>query len=79
MLLRRIYAGQIYPHIYILSISTGKNQSTKVRGHYTFQHMSTIKKLSWNVIQHYKNITSPIGATTRIQRNIQLRIVTKYS
>jgi len=32
MLLRRIYAGQKYPHIYKLSISTGKNQSTKVRG-----------------------------------------------
>ena len=26
-LLRRIYAGQKYPHVYTLSISTGKNQS----------------------------------------------------
>jgi len=32
MLLRRIYTGQKYPHIYTLSISTGKNQSTKVCG-----------------------------------------------
>jgi len=31
-LLRRIYVGRKYPHIYALSISTGKNQSTKVRG-----------------------------------------------
>ena len=27
-----IYIGQKYPHIYTLSISIGKNQSTKVRG-----------------------------------------------
>jgi len=32
MLLRRIYAGQKYPHIYMLCISTGKNQSAKIRG-----------------------------------------------
>ena len=32
MLLRRIYVGQKYPHIYMLSISTGKNQSTEARG-----------------------------------------------
>ena len=32
MLLRCIYAGQKYPHIYTLSISTDKNQSTKVCG-----------------------------------------------
>ena len=32
MLLRRIYVGQKYPHIYTLSISIGKNQSIKVRG-----------------------------------------------
>ena len=29
---RRIYAGRKYPHVYTLSISTGKNQSTKARG-----------------------------------------------
>jgi len=32
MLVRRIYAGRKYPHVYTLSISTGKNQSTKLRG-----------------------------------------------
>ena len=37
--------------------------------------MSTITKFSLNVIQYYKNITSPIGANVRIQRNIQLKIV----
>jgi len=31
-LLRRIYAGQKYPHVYTLSISTGKNQSTEASG-----------------------------------------------
>ena len=31
-LLRRIYAGQKYPHVYTLSISTGKNQSSEIRG-----------------------------------------------
>jgi len=30
MLLRRIYVGRKYPHIYTLSINTCKNQSTKV-------------------------------------------------
>jgi len=31
-LLRRIYAGQKYPHVYTLSISTRKNQSLDIRG-----------------------------------------------
>ena len=31
-LLRRIYAGQKYPHVYTLSISTGKNQRTEASG-----------------------------------------------
>jgi len=31
-LLRCIYAGQKYPHIYMLSISTCMNQSTNIRG-----------------------------------------------
>jgi len=35
---RRIYAGRKYPNIYTLSISTDKNQSTKVHSVYTFQH-----------------------------------------
>jgi len=34
--------------------------------HYTFQHKSTATKLLQDVIQYYKNITSPIGATARI-------------
>jgi len=37
--------------------------------HYTFQHKSTITKLSQDVIQYYRNITSPIGANARIQRD----------
>jgi len=32
MLLRRIYEGQKYPHIYTLSISTDKNHRMKVHG-----------------------------------------------
>ena len=31
MLLRRIYVGQKYPHIYTLSISISKNQSTEAQ------------------------------------------------
>ena len=41
MSLRRIYAGQKYPHVYTLSISTGKNQSAKTQWYYTFQQKST--------------------------------------
>ena len=43
--------------------------------HYTFQYMSTITKLSQDVTQYYKNITSPIDVNTRIQRDIQVRTV----
>ena len=32
MLLRCTYAGQKYPHVYTLNISTCKNQSTEVHG-----------------------------------------------
>jgi len=39
--------------------------------------MSTITKLSQDVTQYYKNITSPIGANERIQRDTQLRTVQK--
>ena len=46
MLLRHIYASRKYPQIYVLSISTGKNQSTKVRSIYTFQH----KEYNYKVI-----------------------------
>ena len=46
MFLQRIYAERKYPHIYTLSISTGKNQSTKVRSAYTFQQ----KEYNYKVI-----------------------------
>jgi len=39
--------------------------------HYIFQHMSTITKLSPDVTQYYKNITSLIGVNTKIQRDVQ--------
>jgi len=39
--------------------------------HYTFQHMSTITKLSPEVIQYYMNITSLISAIARLQGDIQ--------
>ena len=39
--------------------------------------MSTIIKLSQDVTQYYKNITSLTGANVRIQRDIQLRTVQK--
>ena len=40
--------------------------------HYTFQHMSTITKLSPEVIQYYMNITSLICAIAGIQGNEQV-------
>ena len=39
--------------------------------------MSTITKLSQDVTQYYKNITSPIGANVRIQRDVQVWTVQK--
>jgi len=45
--------------------------------HYTFQHMSTIIRLSQDVTQYYKNTISRIGANARIQRGIQLWTVQK--
>jgi len=66
MLLRCIYVGHKYPHIYTLSITTGKIRVWKYVVHYTFQHMSTITKLSQDVTQYYKNITSLKGANVRI-------------
>ena len=35
--------------------------------HYTFQHFSIITKLSYDVIQYYNNIISPIGTNARIK------------
>ena len=37
--------------------------------------MSIITKLSQDVTQYYKSITSPIGTNKRIQRDIQVRTV----
>jgi len=62
----------------MLSISISKNQSAKVRGAYAFQHMSIITKSSQDVIQYYKNITSPIRANARIQRETYMNS-TKYA
>jgi len=72
MLLRRIYVGRKCPHIYTLSISTGKNQSTKVRDALYIPTYEYNYKLSQNVTQYYKNITSLIGAIARIQKDIQV-------
>ena len=70
MLLRRIYAGQKYPHVYTLSISTVKNQNMKVRGALYISTYEYNYKVSQEVTQYYKNITSPIGANARIQRDV---------
>jgi len=50
-----------YPHIYMLSISIARTRVQKYAVHYTFQHMSTIAKLSYDVTQYCKNTTSLIG------------------
>ena len=56
----------------MLSISTGKNQSMKVYGAIYIPTYEYNYKVSKDMTQHYKNITSPTGANTRIQRDIQL-------
>jgi len=71
MLLRLIYVGRKYSHIYTLSINIRKNQSTEERGALYTPTYETITKLSQDVIQYYNNITSPIGYA-RIQRDIQI-------
>ena len=58
--------------MYTLSISIGKNQSTKACGALNIPNMSTIIKLSQVMTTYYKNITSLIGANARIQRDIQV-------
>ena len=45
--------------------------------YYTFQHTSTITKLSQVVTKYYKNITSLIGVNVRIQREKQVWTVQK--
>ena len=65
MLLRRIYIGQKYPHIYTLSISTSKNQSTEARGAlYIPSYEYNYKVItSCDTILHHQ-----YGANARIQR-----------
>ena len=47
--------------------------------HYTFQRMSTITKLSPEVIKYYMNITSQICAIARLQRDVQVWTVHRHS
>ena len=56
----------------MLSISTCKNQITKIRGALYIPNMSIITKLSQDVSQYYKNIISLIDVKLRIQENIQV-------
>ena len=59
-----------YPHVYTLSISADKNQSTEANG---ALYIPTYK-YNYRVItrgdKYYNNITSPIGANARIQRDV---------
>ena len=71
-LLRRIYVGQKCPHIYMLRISTGKNQSTKARGTLFIPTHEYNYKVITECDTILQNITSPIGANLRIQRDIQV-------
>jgi len=61
MLLRHIYAGQKYTDIYTLSISTEKNQSTKVRDVIHFNRKLHVQSYHGDVTLYYKHITSPGG------------------
>jgi len=71
-LLRCIYAGQKYSQMYTLSISTGKNHSTKVHDALYIPTYEYTYKVVISVTQYCKNITSTIGANTKLQREIQL-------
>jgi len=71
-LLRRIYVSQKYLHVYTLSINTGKNQSTEVRGALYIPTYDYNYKVITRGDTYYKNITSPTGANTRIQGDIQV-------
>ena len=55
-----IYAGQKYPHVYTLSISTGKNQSTEARGALYIPTHEYSYKVITRGDKYYKNITSPV-------------------
>ena len=71
-LLRRIYAGQKYPHVYTLSINTGKNQSTEASGALYIPTYEYNYKVITRGDTYYKNITSLTGANARIQGDIQV-------
>ena len=71
-LLQRIYAGQKYPHVYMLSISTGKNQSTETNGALYIPTYEYNYKVITRGDKYYKNITSLIGANARIQRDVHV-------
>jgi len=56
MLLRRIYVGRKYPHIYTLSISTDKNQSTKAHSALyipTYEYNYKVIKGCDTILQEY--------------------------
>ena len=50
MLLRRIYAGREYPHVYTLSINTVQESEYESMWYYTFQNNITCIQLSQTVI-----------------------------
>ena len=68
-LLYRIYVGQIYTHIHTLSISTGKNQSMKVRCALCIPTYEHNYKVIQDVTQQEYYITDRKNA--RIQKDIQ--------
>ena len=76
-LLRRINAGQKYPYVYALSISTSKNQSSKIHGALYIPTYEYNYKVITRCDKYYKNITSPIGANARIQRGYIIMNSTK--
>ena len=71
-LLRRIYTGQKYPHVYMLSISIAKNQSTEEHGGLYIPTFEYNYIVITRCDKDYKNITSSIGANVRIQGNVQV-------
>ena len=76
-LLWRIYVDQRYPHIYTLSISTYKNQSTEARGALYIPTYEYNYKVITRGVKYYKNITSLIGANARIHRDVHVWTVQK--
>jgi len=56
----------LYPHVYTLSISTCKNQSTKVCGALYILTYEYNYKVFTRYDKYYKNTTSLIGANAKI-------------